>query len=94
MKEIFNEELEERLNKIEYRLDQVEDDIGDIFINKNMDYNDNIHNMCKDLIDQRTILKIISIISIINFIVNMIMYIRRKKWYDENDTRKRYWYKI
>lgn len=79
MKEIFNEALEERLNKIEYRLDQVEDDIGDIFINKNMDYNDNLYNMCKDLIDQRTILKIISIISIINFIVNMIMYIRRKK---------------
>lgn len=79
MKNIYNEALEERLNEIEYRLNQVEDDMENIFINKEIDYNDNMQNMRKDLIDQRTTLKAISIISITIFIVNMIMYIRRKK---------------
>lgn len=79
MKDTYNEALEERLNEIEYRLDQVEDDIENIFINKEIDYNDNMQVMRKDLIDQRTGLKAISIMSMMIFIINMIMYIRRKR---------------
>ena len=80
MTDNFKEELvEERLNEIESKVYYIEDQLEEDFVNTHIQFMDEIDDIDKDISNLKLIIKLVSFVTIINLIINIIRYIRRKK---------------